>query len=282
MTVTEPRACVIGHPIAHSRSPMIHGYWLNELGIAGHYGREDVTPEDFVDFIRSLPARGYVGCNITLPHKEAAFRLVDRATDRAKQLQAVNTLWFEDKTLCGDNTDIEGFLSNLDDRAPQWSQALEKAVVLGAGGAAASVIAGLKERGAKAILVVNRTLERAEAMAKRFGPSVRATDWSGLSQALDGSALLVNTTSLGMKGQPALDLDLSPLPRTALVTDIVYVPLETDLLRQARERGNPVADGLGMLLHQAVPGFEHWFGQRPQVTPTLRGLIEADLTGVRP
>lgn len=281
MTITEPRACVIGHPIAHSRSPMIHGYWLKELGLSGQYGREDVAPVDFSAFIGSLREKGYVGCNVTLPHKEAAFRLVERATERAKQLQVVNTLWFEGDTLCGDNTDIEGFLSNLDDQAPQWSHSLDKAVVLGAGGAAASIIAGLKERGAREIVLINRTLERAEIMAKRFGSTIRPMDWSGASDALDRCSIVVNTTSLGMKGQPALDIDLEKLPPTALVTDIVYVPLETGLLRQARERGNPVADGLGMLLHQAVPGFEHWFGQRPTVTAALRALIEADLTGVR-
>ncbi len=277
-----PKACVIGHPIAHSRSPIIHGYWLKELGLEGHYGREDVLPEHFSAFIGSLRSNGYIGCNVTLPHKEAAFRLVDRASVRAKELQVANTLWFEGDTLCGDNTDIEGFLANLDDRATGWSKKLDKAVILGAGGASASIIAALKERGASDIRLVNRTLARAETLAQRFGPTVHATEWSDLAQALEHADLLVNTTSLGMKGQPDLDLDLASLPLSALVTDIVYVPLETGLLRQARQRGNPVADGLGMLLHQAVPGFEHWFGKRPTVTPALRALIEADITGVAP
>lgn len=279
MMSNEPRACVIGHPIAHSRSPLIHGYWLKQLGLNGHYGREDVKPEAFSAFIHALREKGYVGCNVTLPHKEAAFRLLDRPTARAQNLQVANTLWFEGDVLCGDNTDIEGFLANLDDRATGWSQHLKKAVVLGAGGASAGIIAALKERGAEDIRLVNRTRARAEGLAERFGPTVHAADWTDLSQALDGADILVNTTSLGMKGQSDLEIDLAPLPLSALVTDIVYVPLETGLLRQAGKRGNPVADGLGMLLHQAVPGFEHWFGTRPSVTPALRALIEADITG---
>jgi shikimate dehydrogenase len=259
---------------------MIHGYWLKLLGLNGHYGREDVTPEGFSAFIRALREKDYVGCNVTLPHKEAAFRLLDRPTARAQSLQVANTLWFEGDILCGDNTDIEGFLANLDDRAAGWSQQLRKAVVLGAGGASASIIAALKERGAEDIRLVNRTRARAEGLAERFGATVHAVDWNDLSKALDGADFLVNTTSLGMKGQLDLEIDLAPLPLSALVTDIVYVPLETGLLRQASLRGNPVADGLGMLLHQAVPGFEHWFGTRPSVTPDLRALIEADVTGI--
>jgi shikimate dehydrogenase len=282
MIKVSPKACVIGHPIAHSRSPMIHGYWLKEFGIAGQYERQDVLPEHFSDFIRSLRANGYVGCNVTLPHKEAAFKLLDRASPRARQLQVANTRWFEGETLYGDNTDSEGFLANLDDRAPHWSQNLKKAVVLGAGGASASVIAGLLERGAKEIALVNRTLQRAEQLATRFGPTVHPTVWEAVSNACADADILVNTTSLGMKGQSDLEIDLAMLPMTALVSDIVYVPLETGLLRQARRRGNPVADGLGMLLHQAVPGFEHWFGQRPVVTLALRTMIEADIKGSMP
>jgi len=282
MIKPSPKACVIGHPIAHSRSPMIHGYWLKELGIEGHYDRQDVLPEDFSDFIGLLRANGYVGCNVTLPHKEAAFKLLERPSPRASQLQVANTLWFEGETLCGDNTDSEGFLANLDDRAPGWSRNFKKAVVLGAGGASASVIAGLQERGVKEIALVNRTLDRAEQLAIRFGPTVQARAWDAISDVCAHADILVNTTSLGMKGQPNLDIDLSELPITALVTDIVYVPLETGLLRQARLRGNPVADGLGMLLHQAAPGFEHWFGQRPVVTPALRAMIESDITGIAP
>jgi len=282
MSEIMPAACVIGHPIAHSRSPMIHGYWLNQLGLKGHYNREDVLPENFAEFVRSLRDHGYVGCNVTLPHKEAAFRLLDRASARAQHLQVANTLWFEGNLLCGDNTDVEGFIANLDDRAPHWDTYLKKAVILGAGGAAASIIVGLQERGATDIRLVNRTIEKAETLAKRFGPTVHPTHWSDLHQSLTDADILVNTTSLGMKGQAELDIDLDPLPLKALVTDIVYVPLETGLLRQAKQRGNPIVDGLGMLLFQAVPGFEHWFGQRPTVTKELRGLIEDHIRGVTP
>ncbi len=273
-------ACVIGHPIAHSRSPMIHGYWLKQLGLAGHYNREDILPEHFAGFVRALREHGYKGCNVTLPYKEAAFHLLDRATPRAQQLQVANTLWFEGDILCGDNTDVEGFVANLDERAPHWDKDLKKAVVLGAGGAAASIIVGLQERGASEIYVVNRTFEKAEILAKRFGANVHPAHWSDLSECLKNSDILVNTTSLGMKGQSELEINLDPLPLTALVTDIVYVPLETGLLRQAKQRGNPIADGLGMLLYQAVPGFEHWFGQRPIVTKELRRLIEDNIRGV--
>ena len=272
-----PHACVTGHPIAHSRSPIIHSYWLKMLGLSGIYDRADVLPQNFGTFITTLSERGFVGCNVTLPHKEAAYRLLDRATARADLLKACNTIWIENGLICGDNTDIEGFVANLDDRQPKWDQKLQKAVVLGAGGAAGAILAGLLERGADHIIVANRTIDRAQTLAERFGEHVKAASWDDLPDALIEADVLVNTTSLGMKGQPALEIDLSPLPLSALVTDIVYVPLETDLLRVARIRGNRVADGLGMLLHQAVPGFEHWFGKRPHVTAELRQLIEADI-----
>lgn len=271
------RACVIGYPIEHSRSPMIHGYWLKEAGIDGSYGRASVTPEDFPAFVGDLAAQGLVGANVTVPHKEAAFRLARVEDPVAQSLGAVNTLWLEGGVLKGANTDVEGFLANLDAGAPGWDRTLARAVVLGAGGAARAVLYGLKQRGVAEILVVNRTLERAQSLATHFGPPLRALPWSDLQAALAGSGLLVNTTSLGMAGQPALDIDLAPLPREALVTDIVYVPLETPLLALARERGHPIVDGLGMLLYQAVPGFERWFGVRPNVTAGLRALIEADI-----
>ena len=280
MNGTSKGACVIGHPITHSRSPMIHGYWLKQLGLEGHYNREDILPENFALFVRSLREHGYVGCNVTLPHKEAAFQLLDRASPRAQQLQVANTLWFEGDVLCGDNTDVEGFVANLDERAPQWDKNLKKAVVLGAGGAAASIIVGLQERGATDIRLVNRTYEKAEILAKRFGTSVHPTRWTELTDSFDDADILVNTTSLGMKGQAELDVDLDLLPLKTLVTDIVYVPLETGILRQAKQRGNPNADGLGMLLYQAVPGFEHWFGKRPKVTMELRALIEDNIKGL--
>jgi shikimate dehydrogenase len=271
------RACVIGYPIEHSRSPLIHGYWLKEAGIDGSYGRVSVAPEDFAAFAGDLAAQGLVGANVTVPHKEAAFALAEVEDPAARRLGAVNTLWLQDGVLKGANTDVEGFLANLDAGAPGWDRDLGRAVVLGAGGAARAVLYGLQQRGVAEIILANRTFERAEALAARFGAPLKACAWSDLPQALAGARLLVNTTSLGMAGQPALELDLSPLDHGALVTDIVYVPLETPLLTLARARGHRVVDGLGMLLYQAVPGFERWFGVRPEVTPGLRALIEADI-----
>lgn len=278
----EPQACVTGHPIAHSRSPLIHNYWLKSLGLKGHYGRVDTPPDQFPDFIRTMRDKGYVGCNVTLPYKERAFHLAEKTTARAKHLQAANTLWFEGETLCADNTDIEGFLANLDQHHPQWDQALERTVILGAGGAAAAIIQGLIERRAERIILVNRTRDKAEQLAARFGAtrlplSVEIHSFDTLGQALAGATFLVNTTSLGMKGQPVLAPDLSMMKPEAIVTDIVYVPLITPLLKKAQDAGLTAIDGLGMLLHQAVPGFEHWFGKRPVVTAELRALVEADI-----
>ncbi len=274
---TAPRACIIGHPVKHSRSPLIHGFWLETLGLPGSYGREDVAPDAAEAFIRDLAGSGYVGGNVTMPHKEAAFRAVARRTARAEALGAVNTVWYRDGELWGDNTDIVGFLANLDEGAPGWDAKLKKAVVLGAGGASVAIVAGLIERGAERILVANRTVERAEELSARFGSAVQGRPWPPSPDDLAGADLLVNTTSRGMGGKDDLDLDLSPLPAHAVVTDAVYVPLRTGLLRDAAARGLRTVDGLGMLLHQAVPGFEHWFGRRPAVTPDLRRLIEADL-----
>jgi shikimate dehydrogenase len=273
----EPRACVIGHPVAHSRSPMIHGHWLRTLGLPGSYGREDVAPGDIENFLRSLRERGYAGANVTIPHKEAAFRVADRTTDRARAVEAVNTLYYEGDVLVGDNTDGEGFLASLEEGCPGWARKARCALVLGAGGAARGVIAALRGTGIPRIVVANRTRERAEALARLFGPGVEAIAWADLPEALREADLLVNTTSLGMKGHPPLDLDLHPLKEGAVVTDIVYVPLLTDILVRARASGHPVVGGLGMLLYQAVPGFEKWFGVRPRVTPELRALVEADV-----
>ena len=280
-TGTILRAGVVGHPVKHSRSPIIHGYWLEQFGINGRYDRYDVKPEDFSHFVKTLSEQGLQGVNVTIPHKEAAFLALDEATDRARRLKAANTLWFENGKLWGDNTDSIGFLANLDQGHPGWDINAKSALILGAGGAARAIIAGLQERNIEKITIVNRTRERAEELALMSGGQVAVAEWSKLSFQLESADLVVNTTSLGMSGQPDLDLSLDPLGKNALVTDIVYVPLETNLLKQARLRGNPVVDGLGMLLHQAVPGFEHWFGKRPVVTDELRHLVEDHVTGIR-
>ena len=272
------RAFVTGHPIAHSRSPLIHGHWLAEHGIRGSYERIDVPPADFPAFLRGLPGSGFAGGNVTIPHKEAAFALADTLTERAQRIGAVNTLVVGgDGRVHGDNTDAPGFCAHLDQSlGTAWLQRGE-AVILGAGGAARAIVVGLAERGVARIRVANRTPARAEAVAALAPGIAQPLAWDDLSAALEGAGLLVNTTSLGMKGQPPLAIDLAPLPAGAAVADIVYAPLETDLLAAARKRGLAAVDGLGMLLHQAVPGFEAWFGTRPQVTAALRDLIVADL-----
>ncbi|WP_051231950.1 shikimate dehydrogenase [Kaistia adipata] len=272
-----PTACVIGWPIKHSRSPIIHRHWLAELGIEGDYVRHAVEPEQVAAFFAALPDGPFVGCNVTVPHKEAAFAAVDQADAVATALGAVNTIWLENGRRLGSNTDAEGFIANLDQRAPGFDANPGPAIVLGAGGAARAVIWALKERGFAPIHVINRTRDRAEAMAERFGSVVRPAGWEDLPGLLPTASLLVNTTSLGMEGQPPLVIDLAAAPDALLVTDIVYIPLETPLLAAARARGLRTVDGLGMLLHQAVPGFERWFGVRPTVTPELRRLILADM-----
>lgn len=272
-----PAACVIGWPVAHSRSPLIHNYWLKHYGIAGDYRREAVTPEDFAAFAGSLATRGYVGANVTVPHKEAALRL-SLPDNRARTVGAANTFWFDQGVLRSTNTDVEGFLANLDACAPGWDRTLRQAVILGAGGGARAIVYGLVERGIGRIAVVNRTFERAEALRGMFGGAVLPVRWQELEATLAGAELLVNTTTLGMEKQPNLDLDVELLPEGAIVADLVYAPLATPLLDAARARHLRTADGLGMLLHQAVRGFALWFGKTPAVTPELRTLIEADLT----
>jgi shikimate dehydrogenase len=272
------RACVIGHPVAYSRSPAIHKYWLTEHGIAGDYLREDVAPEKIDAFLADFSKSGYVGANVTLPHKEAAFHAVAKADPVARVLGAVNTLWVEDGRLVGANTDTHGFLANFDDRLPGWEERTRSAVVLGAGGAARAILHGLLERGVDRIALVNRTQARAEALARHFGACVQPKGFAHLADALRDADLLVNATSLGMKGAPALDLDVRALKAGAAVYDIVYVPLETPLLKAARALSHPVVDGLGMLLHQAVPAFERFFGMRPRVTEGLRKAVLADLS----
>ncbi|MHC5655627.1 shikimate dehydrogenase [Stappia sp.] len=272
------RVAITGSPVAHSRSPVIHRHWLAAHDIDGTYDRLEVAPETAADFYRDFAASGLVGCNVTVPNKEAAAASCDELDDAARAMGAVNTIWLDaEGRVMGANTDGLGFLGNLDQIVPGWDGEVAHATVLGAGGAARAVIWALLSRGVKTVAIVNRTRDKASALAERFGADSIAMGWDQLGEILGKTDLLVNTTSLGMHGQPPLQIDLSPLSKTAIVNDIVYVPLETPLLAAARARGNRVVDGLGMLLHQAVPGFERWFGVRPRVTEDLRAALLADL-----
>ncbi|MFL5024552.1 MAG: shikimate dehydrogenase [Microvirga sp.] len=280
------KAFVVGHPIKHSRSPLIHGYWLKQYGLDGSYERIEVAPVNFGDFLKSFPTRGFAGGNVTIPHKEMAFLGVDRRTEQAERVGAVNTLWIEDGVLWGDNTDVTGFMAHLDaSLGTGWEQDVETVLVLGAGGAARAVVAGLQNRPCKRIFVANRTLSKAEDLVRdlRRGSPVglETSAWEALGRVIPHAQLIVNTTSLGMAGQPPLTLDLAKAPRNAVVADIVYVPLETPLLAAAAAHNLRTVDGLGMLLHQAVPGFRRWFGVTPEVTPELRALILADIEAQR-
>ena len=258
-----PLAAVIGHPVGHSRSPALFAHWLRSLGLRGHYVPIEVAPERLEEVLLVLPGLGFRGVNVTVPLKEAALALAHRASDRAAAIGAANTLTFDDGGFHADNTDGHGFLENLRRGAPGWDPAHGPAAVLGAGGASRAVLASLLDAGVPEIRLANRTRARAEALAAAFGPHVAVHDWTDAGATLDGVATVVNATSLGMKGQPPLDVDLAALPLGAVVTDLVYVPLETPLLAAARARGCTAVDGLGMLLHQAVPGFERWFGATP-------------------
>ena len=270
------RACVIGWPISHSRSPIIHGHWLAHHGLEGSYTRVPVRPEDLPAFIASLRDGAYAGCNVTVPHKETVLVLADAADATARTIGAANTLWVEAGKVHATNTDTYGFMAHLERAAPGWRRDLP-AVVLGAGGAARAVLHGLLAAGLPEVRLLNRSAERAVTLARHFGPRIVVGDWAERSARLAGAGLLVNTTTLGMKGAEALDIDLASLPAGATVYDIVYVPLQTPLLAAARARGLVAVDGLGMLLHQAVPGFERWFGHRPEVTDEVRALVVADL-----
>jgi shikimate dehydrogenase len=269
-------ACLIGWPAAHSRSPLIHHHWLRALDIHGGYSIEAIPPEGLAEFVMNLSAHGYIGANVTIPHKERVLQLT-APDQRARAVGAANTLWYEGDQLCSTNTDVEGFIDNLDASTPGWDQA-DDVVVLGAGGSSRAVLFGLIERGIKRLHLTNRTIERAQALADEFSDRIVPFAWDNIGAMLPRAGLLVNTTSLGMNGQPALDVDVSLLPTNAVVADLVYVPLTTPLLAAAQSRGLRTADGLGMLLYQAVRGFELWFGRRPEVTPQLRALIESDLT----
>jgi shikimate dehydrogenase len=278
--VSAPAACVIGWPVEHSRSPLIHNYWLKACGVAGDYRREAVPPDQFRDFLHSLAARGYVGANLIFPHKEAALAWSE-PDDRARAVGAANTLW-RDGVLRATNTDVEGFLHNLDARVPGWDRNCETAIVLGAGGAARAVVYGLLERGTPRIVVINRTAQRAQALQEWFGARVRVAAWEERDEWLAEARLLVNATKLGMPGQPELVLNIARLPADAAVADLVYVPLVTPLLRAAMARNLRTADGLGMLLRQAVPQFRLWFGKTPEITNELRALLERDLMVPQP
>lgn len=279
--MTLRRACVIGHPVTQARSPVLHRYWLQQYGIDGDYSREDVPPGKIREFLARLGEHGYVGANITVPHKAAAYQALDIAEPVATALKVANTLWLENGRLHGTNTDIYGFLANLEESIPLSDVQAEQAVVLGAGGGARAVVYGLLERGFPRVVVVNRSRARAEAIVAEFGNRVTAETFDNLIGWLTDADLLVNTTSLGMTGQPPLEIDLTPMQSSATVYDIVYVPLETPLLAAARARGLRTVDGLGMLLHQAVPAFEKFFGVRPTVTQELREAVLADIAKVR-
>jgi len=270
------RACIMGHPVAHSRSPMLHGYWLRTLGIEGAYEFADVPPECFEAFFRGLAANGFVGGNITIPHKEAAFRLVDRRERAAETIGAVNTVWYENGALVGGNTDWLGIVGSLDEIHPGWDATPGKAVVLGAGGSARASVFAFLERG-YSVALVNRTFARAQKLADEFGPRVSAHEYTALPKLLADADVLINNTSLGQAKFPPLEIDLSPLKRSAIVYDAVYVPLETELLKAAKRIGHRTVGGLSMLLYQAVPGFAHWFGVTPKVTAEQRALLEADI-----
>jgi shikimate dehydrogenase len=277
VSATPRAACVIGWPIGHSRSPLIHNYWLKHYGIPGGYRSEAVPPGTFKDFVQSLAVHDYVGANVTVPHKEAALAC-STPDDRARAVGAANTLWLDaGGALRSTNTDVEGFLGNLDACVPAWNRDLNKVVVLGAGGAARAVVYALLERGIPEIIVSNRSRERAEALRQRLDDRICTLPWDERNEPLGDTGLLVNTTTLGMHGQPELAIALERLPAHAIVSDLVYVPLLTQLLQAATQRNLRTADGLGMLLHQAVRGFSLWFGQKPEVTAELRALVEADL-----
>jgi shikimate dehydrogenase len=271
-------AGIMGWPVAHSLSPRLHGHWLLRYGIDGAYVPLPVRPERLEQALSALPALGYAGVNLTIPHKEAAVSLVDGLSPRAKRIGAINTVVVEaDGMLSGDNTDGFGFIATLSESQVGWGAEAGPAVVLGAGGAARAVAVALLDAGVSEVRLLNRTPERARALADDLGGAVHTVNWTVRAAALDGAALLVNTTSLGMHGQPPLDLALDALPPRALVTDVVYTPLITPLLALAQARGNPVVDGLGMLLHQARPGFRAWFGVDPEVDDDLRAVVAAGL-----
>lgn len=273
------RACVIGWPIEHSRSPMIHGYWLKKYGIAGEYIKVPVAPGDAAQFLADLARNGFAGCNVTVPLKEIAFKAADRRLPSAVAVGAANTVWLQDNEVWVENTDTYGFMTHLAASSPQWQSGSGPVVILGAGGAARAIIHGMQQAGVDRIVVLNRTTARAEQVARELGGTVEVQPWEARVDAPSWASLIVNTTTIGMKDEGDLELSFADAKADCVVADIVYVPLETKLLRAARERGLATVDGLGMLLHQAVPGFERWFGIRPEVTPELRQFLVTDIVG---
>lgn len=281
MTNVQPYklAGVMGWPVAHSRSPLIHNHWIAEQALKGAYVLLPVQPNNLAQALRALPALGFAGCNLTIPHKVAAMSIVDRVDSLAQRIGAVNTIVVEaDGSLTGRNTDAFGFIQSLYDAQPQWRADQGSAMVIGAGGAARAVLAGLLDAGVPDICLTNRSPEKAHALAREFGSRIHPIAWADRHDALAGMALLVNTTNQGMHGEPALDLRLDALPNHALVADIIYIPIETPLLAAAHARSNPTVNGLGMLLNQARPAFEAWFGVSPRITPDLMQKILATLS----
>jgi len=267
-------AAVIGWPVGHSLSPRLHGYWLEKYAIDGAYVPLAIAPDDFEAAVRMLPNMGFAGANVTVPHKRAALTAVHKADENARRVGAVNTIVCQpDGTLLGQNTDGFGFMENIGSNCPDWNAKGKPAVILGAGGAARAIVAALIDAGVSELRLVNRTEKNAEALAADIGGAISVVGWGDAAAALDGAGLLVNTTTLGMTGKPLLELSLDTLPLDAVVTDVVYAPLETPLLQQARARGNPAVDGLGMLLHQARPGFSAWYGTEPEVTEEQRSFV---------
>jgi shikimate dehydrogenase len=271
------RACIIGWPVDHSRSPTIHGYWLKTYRIDGSYTKQPVRPGEVPTFLRSLRKEGLAGCNVTIPHKEAAYAAAAVTMPAARSVAAANTLWFEGDRLVADNTDAAGFMSHLRACVPGFDARRSAVAVLGAGGAARGIVYAFLDAGTPEVRIFNRTRERADAVARHFGTRVKTHDWRDRVDRSREAGVLVNATSLGMEHTAPLDMPLAQLDDACIVADLVYVPLLTPLLAAARARGLPTVDGLGMLLHQAVPGFEKWFGVRPQVTDELRALLVADI-----
>lgn len=271
------KACVVGWPIEHSRSPIIHRHWLKTHGVDGDYSKQAVEPEKAAAFFKDLPHSALAGCNVTVPLKEIAFAAADHKEPSALAVGAANTLWVESGKVCAANTDTYGFMTHLELSAPQWRDSDGPVLILGSGGAARAIVHGFLEAGCERIEITNRTRERAEALADLFGPRVTTVAWENRNRRAQSAGVVVNTTTLGMKSESETGIGFEPAQRAKVVCDIVYVPLKTDFLKDAEAAGHIIVDGLGMLLHQAVPGFEKWFGVRPKVTPELRALVLADI-----